>query len=137
MRMLARSAAAVLVLVLPVTPAAAQTPFYQGKQLKLLVGFPPGGGSDLFARVIADGLARHIEGKPAVVVQNQPGAGSVIAMNNYANRVARDGTTVLSGTGQLLIRLLRARWCAREDLRPAGAGRDPDGADYLCLALDR
>src|SRR5215212_7085696 len=106
MRMLARSAAAVLVLVLPVTPAAAQTPFYQGKQLKVLVGFPPGGGSDLFARVIADGLARHIEGRPAVVVQNQPGAGSVIAMNNYANRVARDGTTVLSGTGQLLIRLL-------------------------------
>ena len=56
--------------------------------------------------MIADGLARHVEGKPTVVVQNQPGAGSVIAMNNYANRVTRDGTTVLSGTGQLLVRLL-------------------------------
>ena len=104
--MLARTAAAALLLALPVTPVAAQAPFYQGKQLKVLVGFPPGGGSDLFARVIADGLARHIEGKPTVVVQNQPGAGSVIAMNNYVNRVPRDGTTVLSGTGQLLIRLL-------------------------------
>ncbi|MPZ40377.1 MAG: hypothetical protein GEU95_20445 [Rhizobiales bacterium] len=49
---------------------------------------------------------RHVEGKPSIVVQNQPGAGSVIAMNNYANRVARDGTTVLIGTGQLLVRLL-------------------------------
>jgi len=106
MRMLVRTAAATLLLALPASQAASQTPFYQGKQLKVLVGFPPGGGSDLFARVIADGLARHIEGKPAVVVQNQPGAGSVIAMNNYANRVPRDGTIVLSGTGQLLIRLL-------------------------------
>jgi hypothetical protein len=102
----ARTAVAALLLALATTPAAAQAPFYQGKQLKVLVGFPPGGGSDLFARVIADGLARHVEGKPTVVVQNQPGAGSVIAMNNYANRVPRDGTTVLSGTGQLLVRLL-------------------------------
>jgi hypothetical protein len=106
MCMLVRAAATTLLLAFPAGQAASQTPFYQGKQLKVLVGFPPGGGSDLFARVIADGLARHIEGKPAVVVQNQPGAGSVIAMNNYANRVSRDGTTVLSGTGQLLIRLL-------------------------------
>jgi len=106
MRMLVRMAGVALLLALPASQAFSQIPFYQGKQLKVLVGFPPGGGSDLFARVIADGLARHIEGKPAVVVQNQPGAGSVIAMNNYANRVARDGMTVLSGTGQLLIRLL-------------------------------
>src|SRR5215208_6488878 len=106
MRTLSHTFAAMFVLALAASPAVAQTPFYQGKQIKVLVGFPPGGGSDLFARVIADGLARHIEGKPAVIVQNQPGAGSVIAMNNYANRVARDGTTVLSGTGQLLIRLL-------------------------------
>jgi hypothetical protein len=104
--MLLRIIAAALLLALAAGPATAQAPFYQGKQLKVLVGFPPGGGSDLFARVIADGLARHVEGKPSVIVQNQPGAGSVIAMNNYANRVPRDGTTVLSGTGQLLIRLL-------------------------------
>jgi hypothetical protein len=105
MRMIVRAAAALL-LALAASPACAQAPFYQGKQLKVLVGFPPGGGSDLYGRVIADGLARHVEGKPVVVVQNQPGAGSVIAMNNYANRVPRDGTTVLIGTGQLLIRLL-------------------------------
>jgi hypothetical protein len=104
--MLFRTVAVALLLMLAATSAEAQAPFYQGKQLKVLVGFPPGGGSDLFARIIADGLARHVEGKPSVIVQNQPGAGSVIAMNNYVNRVPRDGTTVLSGTGQLLIRLL-------------------------------
>ena len=84
------------------------------------------------------GLARHVEGKPAVVVQNQPGAGSVIAMNNYANRVARDGTTVLIGTGQLLVRLLLGLDGARrEDRRFPGAGRDPDGAHHLRVAADR
>src|SRR5947209_20325137 len=95
-----------IALALSLNSAAAQVPFYQGKQVKVLVGFPPGGGTDLYGRVIADGLARHLEGKPSVVVQNMPGAGSVIAMNNYANRVPRDGTTVFIGTGQVLLRIL-------------------------------
>jgi hypothetical protein len=99
-------AAIVLALGLAAGPVAAQTPFFQGKQVKVLVGFPPGGGTDLYGRVIADGLARHLEGKPSVVVQNMPGAGSVIAMNNYAQRVPRDGTTVFIGTGQVLLRIL-------------------------------
>src|SRR5256885_15964924 len=98
--------ATALALAFAAAPAAAQAPFFQGKQIKVLVGFPPGGGTDLYGRVIADGLARHLEGKPGVVVQNMPGAGSVIAMNNYANRVARDGTTVFIGTGQVLLRIL-------------------------------
>src|SRR5712691_6254647 len=100
------SCIAALTLALVAGPAAAQAPFYQGKQVKVLVGFSPGGGTDLYGRVIAEGLGRHVEGKPAVIVQHMPGAGSVIAMNNYANKVPRDGTTVLIGTGQLLMRIL-------------------------------
>jgi hypothetical protein len=106
MRILLRTAIAALVLSLSANAAFSQAPFFQNKQLKVLVGFPPGGGTDLYGRVIADGLARHVEGKPTVIVQNMPGAGSVIAMNNYVNRVPHDGTTVLVGTGQLLVRLL-------------------------------
>ena len=53
------AAASALVALRGRSPAAAQAPFYQGKQLKVLVGFPPGGGTDLYGRVIADGLARH------------------------------------------------------------------------------
>ena len=93
-------------LVFAASPALAQAPFYQGKQIKIIVGFSPGGGTDLYGRVIADGLARHVEGKPAVIVQHMPGAGSVVAMNAYANKVARDGTTLIIGTGQLLMRIL-------------------------------
>ncbi len=106
MRMLFRWMTAALLLALSGGAACAQTPFFQGKQIKVLVGFPPGGGSDLYGRVIADGLTRHVEGKPTIIVQNMPGAASVVAMNNYVNRVPRDGTTVLVGTGQLLVRLL-------------------------------
>jgi len=100
------SCALALALAFAANPALAQAPFYQGKQIKVLVGFSPGGGTDLYGRVIADGLARHIEGKPGVVVQHMPGAGSVIAMNNYANKVPRDGGTLIIGTGQLLMRIL-------------------------------
>jgi tripartite-type tricarboxylate transporter receptor subunit TctC len=99
-------AAFVMALALCADPAAAQALFFQGKQVKVLVGFPPGGGTDLYGRVIAEGLARHLEGKPSVLVQNMPGAGSVIAMNNYANKVPRDGSTLIIGTGQLLMRIL-------------------------------
>src|SRR6186997_453979 len=106
MSALLSTAAAVLWLLPATVPANAQAPFYQGKQIKVLVGYPPGGGTDLYGRVIAEGLAKHVTGNAGVVVQNQPGAGSVIAMNNYTNRVPRDGTTVLVGTGQLLVRLL-------------------------------
>ena len=97
---------AVLMLAVATDPVAAQTAFYQGKQIKVLVGFSPGGGTDLYGRVIAEGLGRHIEGRPNVIVQHMPGAGSVIAMNTYANKVPRDGLTVLIGTGQLLMRIL-------------------------------
>ena len=86
--------------------AAAQTPYFQGKQVKVVVGFSPGGGTDLFGRVAAEGLARNLAGKPTVTVQNMPGAGSVIASNYFSERAPRDGTTLLIGTGQLLLRML-------------------------------
>lgn len=87
-------------------PALAQAPYYQGKQVSVLVGFSPGGGTDLFGRVMADGLSKHLEGKPNVIVQNMPGAGSVVASNYFSNVAARDGSVVLVGTGQLLMRIM-------------------------------
>ena len=106
LKRLAAPLVAAAALCLTMSAASAQTPFYQGKTLRVLVGFPPGGGTDLFGRVIADGLAKHTAGKPSVVVQNMPGAGSVIASNYFSNVAPRDGGTVLIGTGQLLLRIL-------------------------------
>ena len=100
------SAAAVAALALAASPATAQTPFYQGKTLRLLVGFTPGGGTDLYGRIIADGLARTLEGKPTVIVQNMPGASSVTAMNYFAQKAPRDGTMVLVASGQAIMRMV-------------------------------
>ena len=79
------SLAAVLAtaLTLMSTPAAAQgaADFYRGRTVSFVVGFGPGGGYDLYARVISRHIGRHIPGNPTVVVQNMDGAGSVRAAN--------------------------------------------------------
>ncbi len=68
--------------------------FYRGKTVTLIVGSEPGGGYDLTARVVARHLARHIPGHPAIVVQNKPGAGSVIAANYTYEVASKDGTVI-------------------------------------------
>lgn len=103
---LSRIAAVFGLLAALVSPAAAQAPFYQGKQVTVVVGFTPGGGTDLFGRIIAEGLAKHLEGKPNVIVQNMPGAGSVVASNYYSQKAPHDGTVLLIGTGQLIMRIM-------------------------------
>ena len=66
--------------------------FYRGKTLQLIVGYGPGGGNDVYARLLARHMGRYVPGAPAIVVQNMPGAGSLLAANYLANLAARDGT---------------------------------------------
>src|SRR5262245_15985721 len=61
--------------------ADAVSDFYTGKTLTLVIGYAPGGGYDLYARMLGRHIGRHIPGKPQVVVQNMPGAGSIKAAN--------------------------------------------------------
>lgn len=68
--------------------------FFNGKTVRLLIGFGPGGGYDIYARVIAQHMGRHIPGHPSIVPQNMPGAGSVLVANNLANVAPRDGTVL-------------------------------------------
>jgi tripartite-type tricarboxylate transporter receptor subunit TctC len=103
-KMLATTALAILTIA--GTPSLAQTPYYQGKQLRVLVGFTPGGGTDLYGRIIAEGLARFIDGKPNVLVQNMPGASSVVAMNYFVQKAPHDGTYVLIASGQSVMRVV-------------------------------
>jgi tripartite-type tricarboxylate transporter receptor subunit TctC len=73
---------------------AQDEPFFKDKTLRILVGSAPGGGYDAYARLVGDHLRRHIPGNPQVVVQNMPGAGSLVAMNHIANVAPRDGTVI-------------------------------------------
>ncbi len=74
--------------------AGAQSPYYQGKTIRVVVGYPAGSAHDLWARMIAPQLTRHIPGNPATVVQIMAGAGSMTA-TNYIYGVAKpDGLTL-------------------------------------------
>src|SRR5258705_13195311 len=83
----------VLVLAaLSLAPPAVAQEFYRGKTVTILVGFSPGGGFDLNARVLARHIGRHIPGNPTVVVQNMPGAGSLTAVHYLDFSAAKDRT---------------------------------------------
>jgi hypothetical protein len=77
--------------------AAAQSEFYAGKTLKVLVGLEAGGTVDSWTRSLAVYLRKHIPGGPTLVVQNMPGAGGAGATNFLAERAAADGLTILYG----------------------------------------
>src|SRR4051794_39270562 len=68
--------------------------FYRGKQVSLLVGYPPGGGYDAYGRLFARHLGAHLPGKPSVVTSNMPGAGSLVLANHLYNRAAKDGLVI-------------------------------------------
>jgi tripartite-type tricarboxylate transporter receptor subunit TctC len=105
-RVLARVTAAVAVLWVagPASLAWAQSPadFYKGKNVELYIGYSVGGAYDLYARVLARHIGRHIPGNPTIVVKNMEGAGS-LRLANWLYRVApKDGSvfaTIGRGTG--------------------------------------
>ena len=68
--------------------------FYRGKQVRLIVGTAPGGGYDLFARIVARHIAAHIPGQPTVIVQNQPAAGGLVMTNQLYALGPKDGTAI-------------------------------------------
>src|SRR5262245_39891956 len=87
-------AAMTLALGTAITPAAAQSPaeFYKGKTITILLGHPPGGSYDLYARLAADHMKRFIPGNPNIIVQHRPGGGGVAAVLSFHSQGARDGT---------------------------------------------
>ena len=68
--------------------------FYKGKQITFIVGSDPGGGYDLLARLVAKRLGQFIPGNPSIVVENMPGAGSVLMSNRIYNTAPQDGTVI-------------------------------------------
>jgi tripartite-type tricarboxylate transporter receptor subunit TctC len=69
-------------------------PYYEGKILSIIVGYAPGGGYDRMARLLSKHLPRFIPGKPVVLVQNMPGASSMIAANYLYSVAKPDGLTI-------------------------------------------
>jgi tripartite-type tricarboxylate transporter receptor subunit TctC len=85
----------VLFLLLLIASARADDgPFYKGKTITCYVGYGTGGAYDFYAREIAKFLPRHIPGEPKVLVENMPGASSMVLGNYLARRAPRDGTAL-------------------------------------------
>jgi tripartite-type tricarboxylate transporter receptor subunit TctC len=96
-RWIVKQCLSLLLVSLALTAQARAEPvadFYKGRTITLIVGYGPGGGYDLFARLMARHLGRHIPGNPNVVVQNMPGAGSLRATNFLYTAAPRDGATI-------------------------------------------
>jgi tripartite-type tricarboxylate transporter receptor subunit TctC len=75
-------------------PLRAQTPFYQGKTITIIVGTKAGDVYDLYPRLVAQHWTKHIPGNPNIIIQNVPGAASLIAANQVYNLAKPDGLTL-------------------------------------------
>ena len=102
-----------LLLNLPLVHAAS---YYEGKTITIVVGYKPGGGYDRYARLFAKHLTKHIPGSPAVIIQNVPGANSIIAANQIFSATKPDGLTLGTFNNGLVIAQLTKVEGVRFDL---------------------
>jgi tripartite-type tricarboxylate transporter receptor subunit TctC len=114
----ALTAGVLLVLSLFFAAAArADEPFYHGKTIRLLIGQPPGGGYETYARLFARFLPQVLPGQPNVVLQHMPGAGSLVMANHLYAQAPPDGTTIALASGGIATAALFGLANARFDVR--------------------
>jgi tripartite-type tricarboxylate transporter receptor subunit TctC len=86
------AALAATLLVVPELRAQSVADFYRGKTIRMVIGYGPGGGYDLYGRLAAEFLGRHIPGNPTIVPQNMPGNSSLRAVDYLVDVAPKDGT---------------------------------------------
>jgi tripartite-type tricarboxylate transporter receptor subunit TctC len=92
---------AAMVTIAPGLRAEPVADFYRGKTMKILIGYGPGGGYDLYGRLAAEFLSRHIPGNPTIIPENMPGGGSLKAILYLYEVAPHDGTYLGSVSQQL------------------------------------
>jgi tripartite-type tricarboxylate transporter receptor subunit TctC len=100
-------------------PAAAQSAadFYKGKSVSFLIGYGPGTGYDVFARVLIRHMGRYIPGSPTLVPENMPGAASLVMVNHLYNVAAKDGSVIGMPARNLVVEPLFGNAQAKFDAR--------------------
>jgi tripartite-type tricarboxylate transporter receptor subunit TctC len=93
-----RILAVAAVLAMAFSAVQAEEASFAGKQVTMIIGSAPGGGTDTSGRVIANFIAAHLPGKPSLIVRNIPGAQGLTAMNHFVKQVAADGLTITMGS---------------------------------------
>jgi len=97
--------------------ASAQDDFYRGKTIRIVVGYSAGGGFDTYSRAIARHLAKHAPGKPAVIVENMPGAAGLVAANSIYRAGRPDGLTIVNFQGAQVVGQILGREGVEFDAR--------------------
>jgi tripartite-type tricarboxylate transporter receptor subunit TctC len=111
------AACLLLALFLDATAQAQSELFYGGKTVRIIVGFTPGGFYDRWARLLSRYMPKYIPGNPNFLVQNMPGASSVIAANYVYNLAKSDGLTLLVPINSLYLDQLVGRKEVKFDVR--------------------
>jgi tripartite-type tricarboxylate transporter receptor subunit TctC len=94
--------------------------FYAGKTIRFVVGYPPGGGYDTYARATARYMGRHVPGNPTTVVENMDGASSLVSANYLYNKAKPDGLTIGSWNANLVMQQALSGRGIRFDARNFG-----------------
>lgn len=124
---------AVLMFVLvDAQPSVHGQDFYKDKTLTIVVGYSPGGSFDLYARVLARHIGRHLPGNPTRIVENMTGAGGLIAANHLYNRVKPDGLTIGAWASPLVLQHIMGNEAAQFDGRKFGYLGIPSTYDTVC-----
>jgi tripartite-type tricarboxylate transporter receptor subunit TctC len=100
-------------------PSRAQD-FYQGKTITFIVGASPGGSLDTYTRLIGRYLGTHVPGNPSVIVENMPGAGSLVAANHVYNLAKPDGLTIAGFAAAVVLQQVMGNQAAQFDGRKFG-----------------
>lgn len=111
--------------------------FYTGKTVRIVVGYPPGGGFDAYSRVIGRHLSKHIPGNPTVIIENMPGAGSIVAANHIFNAAPKDGTIIGNVSGPIILEQLFGNSGVRFDMAKFRYLAVPIAEVYLMLVTKR
>ena len=110
--------AIVIGITLSAVPAlAADEPFYAGKQIRIITGFPPGGGTDMRARLFARYLPKYIPGNPSIIVQSMPGAGGLVAANHTLTVAKKDGLRMIHFPSSTIMNAFLAPAKVKYDVR--------------------
>ncbi|HEY7322103.1 MAG TPA: hypothetical protein VIE89_31440 [Candidatus Binatia bacterium] len=115
--------------------AGSAAEFYQGKNIRFVVGFAAGGGYDAYTRLVAKYISRYIPGNPSTVVENMDGAGSTIAANYMYNKAERDGLTVGIFNSQNVFNQMMGDPSVRIDGRKFGWIGTPSTDSVACAIM--
>jgi tripartite-type tricarboxylate transporter receptor subunit TctC len=95
--------AGLLALAPPNAHADSVADFYKGKTIRVVIGYGPGGGYDIYGRLAAEFLGRHIPGNPTIIAVNMPGGGSLKAIDFLYHVAPQDGTYLGSVMQQMAL----------------------------------